>query len=106
MVSGLMKMKVTRWSHHGADPGPEWAWAQARGPDHGGEHLGGVDVADCQRVDGGDTTWSRRKACDVRKNISITDEIENENGPLVGEVIEWDKVGQTETSSGQATIIL
>ena len=41
-------------AHHGADPGPEAAGAEAGRADDGGEDLSAVDVADGQSVDGGD----------------------------------------------------
>ena len=54
-------------SHHGPDPRPEGAAAEAGCPHHGGEDLGGVDVADGQGVDGGHAAR----------------QVQNQDGPLV-----------------------
>ena len=54
-------------SHHGPDPGPEGAAAEAGCPHHGGEDLGGVDVADSEGVDGGHSAR----------------QVQNQDGPLV-----------------------
>ena len=54
-------------SHHGPDPRPEGAAAEAGCPHHGGEDLGGVDVADGEGVDGGHAAR----------------QVQNQDGPLV-----------------------
>ena len=54
-------------SHHGPDPRPEGAAAEAGCPHHGGEDLGGVDVADGEGVDGGHAPG----------------QVQNQDGPLV-----------------------
>ena len=54
-------------SHHGPDPRPEGAAAEAGCPHHGGEDLGGVDVADGEGVDSGHSAR----------------QVQNKDGPLV-----------------------
>ena len=89
------------FADHGADPGPERAGSEARCPDHGGEHLGGEDVAHGQGVDGGDPACGQRDR-DRGMLIFHTEQIEDENGPLVREVVQRDKVGETETGASDA----
>ena len=36
------------------------------------------------------------------KGLTLTQQVEDEDGPLVREVVQWDKVGQAETNTGQA----
>ena len=79
----LSNFHLSHGTHHGPNSRPEGAGAEASRPHHGGEDLGGVDIADCQGVDGRDPPG----------------QIEDHDGPLVREIVKRNEVRECQTDS-------
>ena len=65
-------------THHRSHSGPERAGSKSGSSDHSGENLSGVNIADGQGVDQRDPSG----------------EVEDQEGPLVREMVERNEVGQ------------